>query len=104
MTSENISSGYYNELYIPDTSKVITEGENVELYLNRDPNVVGELVFKNNSKIVVNNVSETNITTKYWNDPTIWDDNIVPISGRNIIIPENMMVIVDNGEDIDEDV
>jgi hypothetical protein len=101
MTSENISSEYYNELYIPDTSKVITEGENVELYLNRDPNVVGELVFKNNSKIVVNNVSETNITTKYWNDPTIWDDNIVPISGRNIIIPENMMVIVDNGEDID---
>ena len=101
MTSSNISSDYYNELNIPDTSKVITEGGNVELYLNTDPNVVGELIFKNNSKIVVNNVSETNITTKYWNDATIWPDNIVPIEGRNIVIPENMMVIVDNGEDID---
>ena len=101
MTANNISNGYYDNLYIPDTSKVITEGGDVELYLNNDPNVVGELVFKNNSKIIVNNVSETNITTKYWNDATIWEDNIIPISGRNIIIPENMMVIIDNAEDID---
>jgi hypothetical protein len=101
MTSTNISSGYYTELNIPDTGKVITEGENVILYLNTDPNVIGELIFKSNSKIVVNNVSETGITTKYWNDATIWPDNIVPIAGRNIIIPENMMVIVDNIESID---
>ena len=101
MTSTNISSGYYTELNIPDTGKVITEGENVILYLNTDPNAVGELIFKSNSKIVVNNVSEIGITTKYWNDSTIWPDNIVPIAGRNIIIPENMMVIVDNIESID---
>tara|TARA_R110002012_G_scaffold278402_1_gene466038 strand:+ start:8830 stop:11292 length:2463 start_codon:yes stop_codon:yes gene_type:complete len=101
MTSSNISSNYYNELNIPETSKVITEGENINLYLSTDPNVAGELIFKNNSKIVVNDVSETNITTKYWNDQTIWQDNVVPIGGRNIVIPENMMVIIDSSEDID---
>ena len=101
MRATDISSEYYNELNIPDTGKLITEGENVILYLNTDPNVIGELIFKNNSKIVVNNVSETGITTKYWDDPTIWPDNIVPIAGRNIIIPENTMVVVDNIESID---
>ena len=78
MTSSNISSGYYNQLNIPETGKLITEGENVILHLNTDPNVMGEMIFKNNSKIIVNDVSESNITTKYWNDSTIWEDNLVP--------------------------
>jgi hypothetical protein len=101
MNSTNIASGYYTNLTIPYNSKLITEGENINLYLNNDPNVIGELIFKNNSKIIVNNVSETNITTKYWNDTSIWPDNIVPFGGQNIVIPENTMVIIDKKEDID---
>lgn len=101
MTSSNISSGYYNQLNIPETGKLITEGEDVILHLNTDPNVMGEMIFKNNSKIIVNDVSESTVTTKYWNDSTIWEDNLVPTGGRNIVIPENMMVIIDNKDDID---
>ena len=101
MTSSNISSGYYNQLNIPETGKLITEDEGVILHLNTDPNVMGEMIFKNNSKIIVNDVSESTVTTKYWNDPTIWEDNLVPTGGRNIVIPENMMVIIDNKDDID---
>tara|TARA_B100000925_G_scaffold291947_1_gene282740 strand:+ start:80 stop:2542 length:2463 start_codon:yes stop_codon:yes gene_type:complete len=101
MTSSNISSGYYNQLNIPETGKLITEGEGVILHLNTDPNVMGEMIFKNNSKIIVNDVSESTVTTKYWNDSTIWEDNLVPTNGRNIVIPENMMVIIDNKDDID---
>jgi len=101
MTSSNISSGYYNQLNIPETGKLITEGEDVILHLNTDPNVMGEMIFKNNSKIIVNDVSESTVTTKYWNEPTIWEDNLVPTGGRNIVIPENMMVIIDNKDDID---
>ena len=62
---------------------------------------MGEMIFKNNSKIIVNDVSESTVTTKYWNDPTICEDNLVPTGGRNIVIPENMMVIIDNKDDID---
>jgi hypothetical protein len=101
MTSSNISSGYYNQLNIPETGKLITEGKGVILHLNTDPNVMGEMIFKNNSKIIVNDVSESTVTTKYWNDSTIWEDNLVPTNGRNIVIPENMMVIIDNKDDID---
>ena len=101
MTSSNISSGYYNQLNIPETGKLITEDEGVILHLNTDPNVIGEMIFKNNSKIIVNDVSESTVTTKYWNEPTIWEDNLVPTGGRNIVIPENMMVIIDNKDDID---
>ena len=101
MTSSNISSGYYNQLNIPETGKLITEGEGVILHLNTDPNVMGEMIFKNNSKIIVNDVSESTVPTKYWNDSTIWEDNLVPTNGRNIVIPENMMVIIDNKDDID---
>ena len=101
LNSTNISSNYYSGLTIPESGKVINQGDNVILYLDTDPNVVGELIFKNNSKIIVNDVSESTITVKYWNDSSIWPNNTVPISGDNIIIPENTMVIIDSAESID---
>ena len=69
--------------------------------MDSDPNVIGELIFKNNSKIVVNDVSENGLTVKYWNDNTIWPNNTVPTGGSKIIIPENMMVVVETAESID---
>lgn len=101
MDSSNISQSPYNNLYIPETSKVVTEGENVNLYLNNKPDIRGEIIFKNNSKIVVNDLSENTLTAKYWNDSTIWENNIIPVKGQNVIVPDNIYLIVDNEDQID---
>ena len=104
MDSSNIIQQPYNNLYIPETSTVTSEGGNVNLFLSNPPDIRGELIFKNNSKIVVNDLSETEMTVKYWNDPTIWNDNIIPVSGQNVIVADNIYLIVDNEAQIDGNV
>ena len=100
MNTLNIIDSSYNNLFIPETSKVITEGENVNLYLTNPPDIRGEIVFKNNSKITVNDLSENTMTIKYWNDISIWDDNIIPVKGQNVIVPNNIYLIIDNEHQI----
>jgi len=93
---KNILSDFgYNNVIIPETSKVIFEDDDIHL-ITKTINLYGEIQMNTRSSITCDSFSQSNLPVLSFHEPTSWANGVVPRLGNDINIPENTAILINS--------